>query len=461
MGKRIAAAVLAIGLMVPSFASAQTTTVAQLIAQLQQQIATLNSQIVALKSAQVNVQTSKKDMNATLKELRGQIACGTSGEDVATLQTILASDSSIFPEGVINGIYGPKTRQAVKRFQRLTGLTPTGCVGPQTLNALNRFLKQNPIIVQADGSVCALVVKGEKPKGWQRKLDRERERMGMSEIPVCSGGIPQSILSLFGIGSTTPYVPANTDVTEDERMPGSGKVALCHKPGHGKVTIYVPPTALFAHLGHGDKIGACDGGTGTSTPPTTGDTAAPAITNIQVSAIGHFGATITWTTNELATSQVEYGATNGYGLMTSPNLTLKTSHSVAISGLSSSSTIHFRVISKDAANNSASSSDMMFSTTMPDVVKPMLSGISSSNIASTSASIGWNTNENATGKVHYSTTSPVDLSTAPHVSNLSLTMPHLFNLSGLTASTTYYYVVESKDEANNVATSTQLSFTTL
>src|SRR5882724_4325037 len=175
MGNKILATILTIGIMVPSMAFADASSTSSLIAQLQAQIVALSAQIASLKSAQQNVQSARKDLNATLKELRGQIACGTSGDDVATLQTILASDPSIFPEGIINGSFGPRTKEAVKRFQRLTGLTPTGCVGPQTLNALNRFLKQHPIIVQGDGTACALVVNGEKPKGWARKLDRERE----------------------------------------------------------------------------------------------------------------------------------------------------------------------------------------------------------------------------------------------------------------------------------------------
>jgi peptidoglycan hydrolase-like protein with peptidoglycan-binding domain len=35
-----------------------------------------------------------------------------------------------------DGVYGPRTRAAVKRFQRANGLTPDGVAGPQTLAAL-------------------------------------------------------------------------------------------------------------------------------------------------------------------------------------------------------------------------------------------------------------------------------------------------------------------------------------
>lgn len=36
--------------------------------------------------------------------------------------------------------------------------------------------------------------------------------------------------------------------------PPAGKVAICHK---GKKTIYVPESAVKAHLGHGDYPGRC------------------------------------------------------------------------------------------------------------------------------------------------------------------------------------------------------------
>src|SRR4029450_10301370 len=42
-----------------------------------------------------------------------------------------------------------------------------------------------------------------------------------------------------------------------------------------------------------------------------------------------------------------------------------TSHSVAVSGLSPSTTYHYRVKSKDAAGNLATSGDLTFTTTAP------------------------------------------------------------------------------------------------
>lgn len=97
----------------------------------------------------------------------------------------------------------------------------------------------------------------------------------------------------------------------------------------------------------------------------------------------------------------------------------------------------------------------------PDIVPPIISSISVSNIASTTATVSWNTNESATSKAYYGTSSPLNLDLAYSTTNNALITNHSLNLSALTASTTYYFVVESKDASNNTATSSQQNFTTL
>ncbi|OGF77220.1 hypothetical protein A3F23_01890 [Candidatus Giovannonibacteria bacterium RIFCSPHIGHO2_12_FULL_43_15] len=64
------------------------------------------------------------------------IALGSIGDDVTQLQALLASDTSIYPQGMITGYYGPLTVQAVKRFQAKYGLPQIGRVGPMTREKL-------------------------------------------------------------------------------------------------------------------------------------------------------------------------------------------------------------------------------------------------------------------------------------------------------------------------------------
>ena len=95
----------------------------------------------------------------------------------------------------------------------------------------------------------------------------------------------------------------------------------------------------------------------------TADETPPTISEVNVSDITESGATITWATDEPATSQVEYGKTEDYGSETTENTKLSNSHSVTLTGLASSTTYYFKIISKDASGNEAiSATNQTFET---------------------------------------------------------------------------------------------------
>ena len=106
-----------------------------------------------------------------------------------------------------------------------------------------------------------------------------------------------------------------------------------------------------------------------TTPPSppaptavTQDTAPPVISNIQATNITATSAVITWITNEAADSQVEYDLTTSYGSQTVLDVDRVTSHSASLAGLTASTAYHYRVKSKDAAGNLATSADQTFTT---------------------------------------------------------------------------------------------------
>ena len=104
------------------------------------------------------------------------------------------------------------------------------------------------------------------------------------------------------------------------------------------------------------------------------DKTAPVISNIVLSGISSTGATIAWSTNEASDSQVEFGITTSYGQTTNPNLSLVTSHTVALTSLSANTFYYFRVKSKDAAGNLTTSAGQTFATTnAPDITAPIVS----------------------------------------------------------------------------------------
>ncbi|MBI3596887.1 MAG: fibronectin type III domain-containing protein [Nitrospirae bacterium] len=104
--------------------------------------------------------------------------------------------------------------------------------------------------------------------------------------------------------------------------------------------------------------------------PTTSDVSPPTITNVTATSITATSASIIWTTNESADSQVQYGTTAAYGsttaLLNAPASTNGvTSHSVPLSGLTANTTYHYRVLSRDTAGNLAVSGDQTFRYRVP------------------------------------------------------------------------------------------------
>jgi hypothetical protein len=88
----------------------------------------------------------------------------------------------------------------------------------------------------------------------------------------------------------------------------------------------------------------------TSTPDVT----PPVITNVAEAPAGNgLSALITWTTDELANSRIDYGTSAGSLTSNLSNSTLVLSHSLTLAGLLPSTTYFYRVTSADAASNSA------------------------------------------------------------------------------------------------------------
>ncbi|MBI2462801.1 MAG: fibronectin type III domain-containing protein [Candidatus Spechtbacteria bacterium] len=184
---------------------------------------------------------------------------------------------------------------------------------------------------------------------------------------------------------------------------------------------------------------------------TINDTTAPVISAVDAVNKGETFASIIWTTDEAATSQVEYGLTSAYGATTTENTDLVTSHGVRLTGLTANTTHHYRVISKDGSNNSTTGGDNTFSTTLAagvDATAPVVSTVTISPIYSTQATVTWTTNEQSTSIVDYST----DLSFASSKQDTSIGTSHSVTITGLTPNTAYKARVRSVDSAENSVT---------
>jgi hypothetical protein len=101
----------------------------------------------------------------------------------------------------------------------------------------------------------------------------------------------------------------------------------------------------------------------TPTPEAPKDTIPPTIKDVAVKDLTSNTATVTWTTSEPATSEVDYGFGTGYGVVANdPNPV--TDHKIVLNTatLAPNTEYHFVVKSVDPAGNAAADSDKTFKT---------------------------------------------------------------------------------------------------
>lgn len=155
---------LAFALPLVSFAQTvdPTADLQVLIKKLQTQIQSLQAQIADLKT---EVQTVKMEL-----KFSRVLTQGTTGDDVKQLQEFLKNYTGAYPDGTVNGYYGPRTAAAVKKFQAQNGIESIGIVGPKTQEKLNVLATAIPpvsttpvIIAQPGGQTTAAPDTSEVP----------------------------------------------------------------------------------------------------------------------------------------------------------------------------------------------------------------------------------------------------------------------------------------------------------
>ncbi|MBI4049268.1 MAG: fibronectin type III domain-containing protein [Candidatus Doudnabacteria bacterium] len=189
-----------------------------------------------------------------------------------------------------------------------------------------------------------------------------------------------------------------------------------------------------------------------TTPANKADTTGPIVSLVTAGTLSQSGAVISWTTNESASSTVEYGTTTSLGSVAGSASESVTSHSVTLSGLSQNTLYYYRVITTDSSGNTTTdnnSGNYYTFTTSADTTAPIITSVSASVIGETSVAIFWTTNEAATSQVDYGSTNSYGSSTTL---DSTLVTSHAVTFSGLNAGATYYYRVKSKDAADNLTT---------
>lgn len=164
--------------------------------------------------------------------------------------------------------------------------------------------------------------------------------------------------------------------------------------------------------------------------------------------------TVTWETNEVSSTVVEYGADvvteNAIGR--ADDLTLF--HQVRISGLTPAKAYLWRVKTTDASNNTTLSDIQTLAT--PN--SPFISGFSITDVTLTSAVVQWVTSTASTTVVEYGNeTSVYDTK----ITDETFTTNHILRLSELASGTTYYLRISGEDQAGNLLQSDEKVFATV
>src|ERR1019366_5681081 len=180
------------------------------------------------------------------------------------------------------------------------------------------------------------------------------------------------------------------------------------------------------------------------------------ISGVTVTGITSTSATINWTTGNLSTSQVPYGATATYGQQSPLVNTLVALHSVTLTGLNPGTTYNYAALSTDGYGNAAATANSTFAT-LAGGPPPVISAVTATGITPTTATITWTTDQASSSQVSYGTTTSYG-SQSTLVS--TLVTSHSVTLTGLSPSTTYDYEVVSTSGGGTAATSTNYTFAT-
>src|SRR5213594_2391705 len=209
------------------------------------------------------------------------------------------------------------------------------------------------------------------------------------------------------------------------------------------------PTTTATNAAHGLTAVARDaaGNTAASAAVSvTVDNTPPVISSVSAFNIASSQATITWATNKASDSQMDYGLTTAYGSSTPLNSSLLTAHAVTLTGLLATTTYHYRVKSRDAAGNLATSADFTLTTliAVPDTTPPSVpTSLSASAVSSSQINLSWTASTDNVGVAGYTISrGGSQIATTPLTS---------YSDMGLSPSIAYVYQVSAFDAAGSVS----------
>ena len=190
--------------------------------------------------------------------------------------------------------------------------------------------------------------------------------LATSSISVTVRNTPPAISA---IATTPSYTTATTTWTTDEAANskvvyglttsyGSASSSASFATSHSIILSGLTASSTYHYAVVSTDA---EGNTSTSSDQTFTTTSPPTISSI-ATTMSATGATITWNTNQAATSEIVYGTTPAYGSASS-SASFSTSHSIILGGLATSTLYHFAIVSTDAGGLTSTSTDQTFTTT--------------------------------------------------------------------------------------------------
>lgn len=308
-------AIFVVMLVVFPFSRAEATTnVTPLPAPTAEQISTLNRLYAQIATLQTQLNKLKAQAAGLQSELRltKRLFLGSKGNEVRTLQRILATDPSVYPEGLVTGHFGPLTAQAVRRLHSKFKLEVRGEVDATTLDLINTLL-------EAQGITGATIPQDLLTSGSNRIKIEIKNNNGENEYKIdvkCDSR---------GSGNTCKDDDEDEDDDDDDDDDEDND-------------------------NHGNR-----------------DRIAPIITSKTVTNIATSTAIVTWVTNEPTTGKVHYALATPVagqsGRLVQFDNTLGTTSSATLSNLTASTTYYYYIKAVDASNNFVTTPDANFTTT--------------------------------------------------------------------------------------------------
>jgi hypothetical protein len=293
-----------------------------------------------------------------------------------------------------------------------------------------------------------------------------------TSAPVISG---VQATNITGTGATitwTTNVPSGSEVVYGTSSPWGGLSLYSGAPvlSHSLTLTGLTPSTKYVFAVESAGSSGPWGVSSISSFTTAGGTTTPAsgppvISNVQSSDITASGATITWTTNVPAGSEVVYGTTTPWGGLTVYAATPVTSHSMNLTGLAAGTKYVFAVESAGSTGPWTVSSIYSFTTSSALTISlpvgssgsPVISNVQATPISASSVVVTWTTSTPGTSLVVYGTVTPWKGPQGPY--SASLVTSHSVTLTGLTPGTSYVYAVESDGSSGPWTVSSIFSFT--